>query len=273
MSSHPRVSIITVVYNAKMELDKTLKNIASIHYDNKEVIVIDGGSSDGTKSVIEKHLLDIDIWVSEPDEGLYYAMNKGLKLATGDYVWYINAGDQIFNEYTLENIFGGQEIYSDIYYGETLVVSPSGEILGLRRKRLPKRLTWQSMRKGMVVCHQSIIVKRSIAPEYDTTLRYAADVKWVIESLKRAKSIRNTFAILSIFEDGGISTKHRKESLRERFRIMAGYYGYPTTLLYHLLFALRLAKPGYRKVKKSYLHSFNSDKHLKIVKSTRLSNK
>lgn len=257
--STPRVSIITVVYNAKEELERTLKGLSALHYANKEIIVIDGDSSDGTKCVMEQYALDINIWLSEPDEGIYYAMNKGLELATGDYVWFVNAGDLPFNEYSLENIFHGQEIYSDIYYGDTLIVSPENEVLGLRKKRLPARLTWQSLRKGMVVCHQSIIVRRSLAPTYDTSLKYASDVKWVIQSLKRAKSIRNTQSILSIFEEGGTSTKHRKESLKERFRIMVEYYGYIPTLFYHMIFVLDALKPKYRKISKFYFKSLSKD--------------
>ncbi len=267
MSSHPKVSIITVVYNAAEGLDKTLTNIASIHYANKEVIVIDGASTDGTMEVIQKHLIDINILVSEPDSGLYDAMNKGLSIATGEYVWFINAADRIFDEYTLEDMFAGHEKLSDIYYGETLVTSTDGEVLGLRRKKLPQRLSWLSLRKGMVVCHQSILVRRKLAPKYDLSYRYSADVKWVIESLKRAKSIRNTKQILSVFEDGGISTKYRKESLKERFRIMVEYYGYVTTLFYHAIFALAVFTPKYRKIKKSYLNSFQNTLGLNLRKS------
>lgn len=253
--STPKVSIITVVYNAKEELERTLKGLSELHYSNKEIIVIDGNSNDGTKSVIEQYALDINIWLSEEDDGIYHAMNKGLELATGDYVWFVNAGDLPFNEYTLENIFHGQEIYSDVYYGDTMIVNQDNEVMGLRRKRLPSKLNWHSLRKGMVVCHQSIIVHRSIAPRYDLSLRYASDITWVIESLKAAKSIRNTQSILSIFEEGGTSTLHRKESLKERFKIMVHYYGYLTTLFYHITFVTELIRPKYRKISKFYFKS------------------
>lgn len=231
----PKISIITVVYNAKEPLEATLKNLSNLKYDNIELIIIDGGSKDGTLDVITKYSLYISTWISEPDKGLYDAMNKGLNIATGDYVWYINAGDLVHNETILNTIFMGQEQYSDVYYGETLIRNNEGEIIGLRKKRLPKRLKWQSFKRGMVVCHQSIIVKRSIAPLYDLQYRFAADIEWVMVSLKRAEKISNTFEILSEFIEGGISSNNRRESLIERFKIMKNHFGLLRTILYHIL--------------------------------------
>lgn len=82
----PCVSIITVVYNAAADLRITLDNLLRIKYENLELIVVDGGSSDGTRTVIEEYSLDIKHWVSEPDNGIYDAMNKGLRMCGGDYV-------------------------------------------------------------------------------------------------------------------------------------------------------------------------------------------
>lgn len=243
----PKISIITVVYNAKDELRATLENLRDITYAEKEIIVVDGNSTDGTKDVIAEFALDITCFVSEPDKGIYDAMNKGLNLATGDYVWFINAGDFVHSPDFLTNTFQAQEIYSDIYYGETLIISEDNKPLGLRKKRLPKRLRWQSFKKGMVVCHQSIIVKKSIAPKYDLTYKYAADVLWVLQSLKKAKTIYNTKQIVSQFREGGVSTINRKESLKERFRIMTLYFGIFQTILSHVSFLFSALKPKYRK--------------------------
>ncbi len=245
----PKVSIITVVYNAREELQTTLENLASLKYQNKEIIVIDGNSTDGTKSVIEKFSIHINQWISEPDNGLYDAMNKGLRMATGEYVWFINAGDRVYDEYTLDNIFFGQEDEADVYYGDTLIVSATGEHLGLRKKRPPRKLSWYSLRKGMVVCHQSFLVKRAISPWYNTQYRYAADIEWMIEALKKAVSIRNTHLILSIYQEGGISVQNRKESLKERYQIMRLQYGTLLTLWNHLKFIFLSFRPKYRKIR------------------------
>ncbi|MFI3267105.1 MAG: glycosyltransferase family 2 protein [Rikenellaceae bacterium] len=243
----PKISIITVVYNAKDELKSTLENLKNIKYPEKEIIVIDGDSTDGTKDVIAEYALDITCFVSEPDNGIYDAMNKGLNLATGEYVWFVNAGDLVYSVDFLINTFDVQEIYADIYYGETLIISEDNKPLGLRKKRLPRKLKWQSFKKGMVVCHQSIIVKKSIAPKYDLSYKYAADVLWVLESLKRSKNIYNTNQIVSIFREGGVSSINRKESLKERFRIMTQYFGHFQTIISHIMFAFDALKPKYRK--------------------------
>ena len=247
--TYPKVSIITVTYNAAAELRKTLENISRSNYPCFEVIVIDGASSDGTGEVINEFSETIDQWVSEPDKGIYDAMNKGLRYASGEYVWFINAGDKIHRPESITRIFDDNPQEADIYYGETLIRSESGDVLGLRKKKLPENLTWRSFRRGMVVCHQSILVRREIVPEYNPAYRYAADVEWVLLSLQRARTIVNTHTILSEFVLGGVSTRHRKASLRERYAIMKKYFGIFVTSLAHLGFVFDAFKPPFRKVK------------------------
>lgn len=248
--TRPKVSIITVVYNAKDALEATLENLNALKYAEKEIIVIDGNSSDGTKDVIAKFALDITTFVSEPDSGIYDAMNKGLMLATGDYVWFMNAGDFVYSPDVLANIFHGQEIYADVYYGETMILDENGVQLGLRKKRVPKKLKWQSFKRGMVVCHQSIIVKRNIAPKYNLSYKYAADIEWVLQILKCAKSTYNTKQIISKFSEGGTSTTHRRASLNERYKIMNNHFGKIQTIFSHISFVFDVLKPKYRKLKK-----------------------
>lgn len=241
-----KVSVITVVWNAASELEKTLANLASLECTaaSLEVIVIDGASTDSTPLVMKRYADLISYGVSEPDHGLYDAMNKGIRAATGDYLWFVNAGDTVFAPDTLTRIFTAPAPYADIYYGETLVVSPASEPLGLRKKALPRNgLTWRSLQRGMVVCHQSFIVRRSIAPLYKTDQYHlAADIDWVIECLKRASSVQNTGLILSCFTTGGVSTRRRRASLRERWRIMCHHYGFFRTLWAHMVFVCDLLK-------------------------------
>jgi glycosyltransferase involved in cell wall biosynthesis len=248
--NYPKISIITVTYNAADGLHRTLENIARSNYPDFEVIVIDGASTDDTPQVAKTFSARIDRWVSEPDGGIYDAMNKGLQLATGEYVWFINAGDTIHEPETITRMFDSHPAGADIYYGETLIRSERGEVLGLRKKRLPERMTWRDFRRGMVVCHQSILVRRTIAPLYDRTYRYAADVEWVLLALQRAASIVNTRTILSEFELGGVSTRHRKSSLKERYAIMTRYFGIPATWLAHIGFLFDALKPPCRKIRK-----------------------
>ncbi len=218
------------------------------NYPNLEVVVIDGASTDRTAEVVKEYADRVDYFVSEPDGGIYDAMNKGLRAASGEYVWYINAGDRIHGPESITRIFNGRPADADIYYGETLIRSERGEELGLRKKKLPERMTWRSFRRGMVVCHQSILVRRAIAPKYDLRYRYAADIEWVLESLKRAERTVNPHPILSEFIEGGASTVHRRESLRERYDIMRRRFGTLPTLLAHIGFLFDALKPAYRKI-------------------------
>lgn len=243
----PKISIITVVRNDAQGLELTLANLVSLDYPNLELIVVDGASNDDTPNVAHKYYGSIAQYLSEPDTGIYDAMNKGLRLATGDYVWFVNAGDRVASTDGLERLMTTDGELSDIYYGEAVVVDTEGRRLGLRRKKLPKKLTWRSLRRGMVVCHQAFIVRRQIAPLYDLKYRYAADIEWQIQCLKGAQSTQFTGGELCQFASGGTSTTHRRESLVERWAIMRSHYGVSVTVWSHLKFIVdALTTAAYR---------------------------
>ncbi|NLX71870.1 MAG: glycosyltransferase, partial [Bacteroidales bacterium] len=101
----PLVSIITVVYNGELTLERTILSIMALKYDALEYIVVDGDSSDGTKDIIKRYSKSISRLISEPDKGLYDAMNKGLAIAKGEYVWFLNAGDEVARPELLKHIF------------------------------------------------------------------------------------------------------------------------------------------------------------------------
>ncbi|GHT59027.1 glycosyl transferase [Bacteroidia bacterium] len=254
-------SIITVTYNAAQWIERTIQSILSQTCKNIEYIIVDGGSTDGTVDIITNYELRIlnFQFISEPDKGLYDAMNKGLKLATGDYVWFINAGDRIHSENTVQEIvnqitpkspegdFTSQSYARPtpplggwgVLYGEAEISDAQGNSLGMRRLKAPEKLTWKSFKMGMLVCHQSFIVKREIAEPYDLQYRYAADIDWCIRCLKKADPILNTHLTLSYFLEAGYSAANRKASLKERYEIMCKYYGKIPTLIRHLWFAVR----------------------------------
>ncbi len=240
----PTFSIITVTYNAEKVVERTLQSVAKQTYPNIEHIIIDGASKDKTLALIQNSKFKVQKFtcVSEPDKGLYDAMNKGLQRAAGDYVWFLNAGDKLHSNTTIEKVANRVSQFNDlpdIIYGETNLVSDAGEFLAPRRLKAPKRLTWRSFSMGMLVCHQSFVAKRSIAPVYDLQYRLVADFDWCIRCLQSAKSIFNTQLVLSDFLTEGLSAQKRKASLKERFRIMLRYYGIAPTTLRHAWFALR----------------------------------
>ncbi|MCK5820707.1 MAG: glycosyltransferase [Bacteroidales bacterium] len=235
----PKVSVITVVYNAVDLLERTILNILAQTYPNIEYIIIDGGSKDGSLDIIKKYTNQIDNWISEPDQGLYDAMNKGINMATGSWVWFINAGDMIYSEDTTARIFNEFGTEGDIYYGDTMLVDNLYQEIGLRRLRPPKTLTWKSFQKGMLVCHQSILVSRKLADLYDMKYPHSADFDWVIKALKKTDKIINVNMILSAFLDGGQSKKTIKPSLRERFDSMRIHYGLIPSVIRHVPIAFR----------------------------------
>ena len=240
----PTVSIITVVYNAVEYIEMTLCSITNQTWPALEYIIIDGGSTDGTLEIIEKYKPRVTKLISEPDRGLYDAMNKGLREASGDYVWFINAGDTIPAADTLERAINlGAE--SDVIYGETYLKDTSGKILGTRSalttRQLPIHLTYKSLKNGMVVSHQSFIVRRPLAPFYDINYKISSDIDWMIRCLKRSRSCMNPGIILSSFLIGGISSKNKVKSLKERFRIFQKHYGFISTILIHIKIVFRAA--------------------------------
>ncbi|MFI3314296.1 MAG: glycosyltransferase family 2 protein [Rikenellaceae bacterium] len=245
----PKVTIITVVWNAKDALKRTIETIKQLKYDNLEYIVVDGDSTDGTKEVIEQNSINITSWISEKDNGIYDAMNKALRMATGDYVWFMNAGDTIYSSDILSDIFSGCETYADIYYGDTVILSEDFKVKGLRGKRPPRRLSVSSFKYGMSVCHQSVIVKRTIAPLYDLNYRYCADIDWLLQCIKSAKTKVNCNMIFTNFVEGGVSMQHKKESLMERYEIMVKYYGRVATLFNHIIITFKKINSPYRKLK------------------------
>jgi glycosyltransferase involved in cell wall biosynthesis len=239
MKFNPKVTIITVVFNNRNFLEGTIRSILQQTYKNIEYIIIDGGSTDGTVNIIKKYESQISFWCSEPDSGIYDAMNKGIKVAIGDYLWFVNSGDLIYSADTLEKCIAAGE-NADVYYGETEIIDEGGISIKMRRHKAPEKLSWKSFRTGMMVSHQSIIVRRNIAPLYDLNYKVSADIDWCLKILKQSKQITNTHLIVSKILKQGFSKKYQKTSLTERFGIMSKNYGFYTTMYYHCIIAFRL---------------------------------
>jgi len=235
----PKVSIITVTYNAEQFIERCILNISGQTYLNIEHIIVDGNSTDRTLSIIKRMKGSISGFISEDDSGLYDAMNKGIKIATGDYLWFINADDQIFSDNTLENVVNQNPENQDIYFGETMIVDAKGNEIGMRRHATPEVLTYKTLKKGMKVSHQSILVKREIAELYDLKYRFSADYDWVVKALKTSETICNTHLVLSKFNDEGLTKQNMKTGLKERFAIMTKHYGFISTVLHHIPIAFR----------------------------------
>lgn len=241
---HPSVSIITVCYNAKDLIEPTINSVRKQNYDNFEYIIIDGDSNDGTKEIIEQNRDAVDQYLSEPDKGLYYAMNKGLDLAKGDYVWFINAGDRIPHHNTLQKIMDSSYLRQDIYYGRTKIINKEGEVIGKRRLKEPEVLTKDSFLMGMLVCHQAAIVKRSLARHYNTKYKITADYDWLLYAIEKADPtlVRHSKRTYCYFLEGGVSRKKMWQGNRERYQIMIKHYGLFKATCYNIIMTFRFLK-------------------------------
>lgn len=235
----PKLSVITIVFNNVDAIERTMLSVLNQTFPAIEYIIIDGASTDGTKERIEKYRDRLAHFVSEPDKGLYDAMNKGLALASGDYVLFMNSGDELYAPDTVASVFATAPA-ADIYYGETEMFNEHWHSLGQRRHQAPENLNWKSFKYGMNVSHQAIYIKRSLTEPYDLRYRYSADIDWILKALKRASHVVNTHQYVAKYLVGGISKQKHRESLKERFRIFSHYYGFIPTLFHHFVIALNL---------------------------------
>ncbi len=249
-------SIITCTYNAESVLQRTLDSVLEQTYSHVEHIIVDGASTDATLDRVEayKQKSDAEDWChevrvkSEPDRGLYDAMNKGIQRATGQYVLFLNAGDTFPSADTLELVaesVGEGEEPPAVLYGDTDVVDDEGRFLRHRRLSPPRRLTWRSFMKGMLVCHQAFYARTDLAKAtpYDLHYRFSADVDWCIRIMRLARRrrlpMRNVGAVVVNFLDGGMTTTNHRASLKERFHVMAHHYGFVPTVIMHAWFVIR----------------------------------
>ena len=209
---HPKISVITVTYNAGKVLEATIQSVVFQTYRNVEYIIVDGNSKDNTLEIVDKYRDRISQVISEPDKGLYDAMNKGIQLATGDYLCFLNAGDEFHDNETLQKIvhtLKGMEL-PDVIYGETAIVDEEGHFLHMRRLSTPQTLTWKSFKQGMLVCHQAFFARRELAVQhpYDLKYRFSADFDWCIRIMKKAKCLHNTRLTIIDFLNDVMTTRY-----------------------------------------------------------------
>ena len=240
---HPKFSIITVTYNAGKVLEDTIQSVITQTYKNVEYIIVDGKSTDSTMDIVNRYREHIHTIVSEPDKGLYDAMNKGIDLATGDYLCFLNAGDELHEDDTLQLIvhsLSGEKELPDVIYGETAIVDEEGHFLRMRRLSTPEHLTWKSFQNGMLVCHQAFMPRRDLAVKYNLKYRFSADFDWCIRIMKRSHVLHNTHLTIIDYLNEGMTTRNHKASLKERFHIMCHHYGTASTIMRHMGFAVRM---------------------------------
>ena len=200
---------------------------------------MDGNSTDGTQDIIRMQGDRIQKFISEPDAGIYDAMNKGLKLASGTYLWFLNAGDLAAAPSVIQAM-EQDALRSDIYYGDTLMETPEGKVLGIRRGGVPEHLTLDDLATGMKVSHQSILVRRTSALKYDLPYRYVSDLDWLIRLLQAGCTAHRLPQVISVFLTGGASGRHWRKAMLERFHCLCRHYGILPTIFRHVMLLLRM---------------------------------
>ena len=239
-----RISVITVTWNSSATLRDTMQSVLNQSYSDVEHIIIDGASTDGTMDIVremEPLYKGRLRYVSEHDNGLYDAMNKGIALASGDYLCFLNAGDCFHEDDTLQQMvhtINGSEL-PDVLYGETAIVDQDRHFLRMRRLSAPETLTWKSFKQGMLVCHQAFFPRHTLVEPYNLKYRFSADFDWCIRIMKKARTLHNTHLTIIDYLDEGMTTRNQKASLKERFRIMAKHYGLIGTIAHHIWFVIR----------------------------------
>jgi glycosyltransferase involved in cell wall biosynthesis len=221
-SGQIKLSIITVCYNNKEGLRKTMESVKRQEFKNYEYIVIDGGSTDGTLDLIKGNEAFIDYWVSEKDEGIYDAMNKGIKVAKGAYCYFLNSDDCIASPGTLEKIFDETEnTDADIIYGN-LAVWKNGRLKNVLK--LSRKITFYSFyRSKVAIHHQASFIKRELFEKYGYyNLDFTISADWtffyksVIIHHVKTQYINSVFAV---FLAGGMSYgKNDKEQRAALFK-------------------------------------------------------
>lgn len=211
----PLISVITVVRNAAADLLKTISSVTSLDYPYVEFIIVDGGSTDGTVEVIRCHTEKIHYWISEPDRGIYDAMNKGLAKATGEWVNFMNAGDIFYDSRVLSSIFNQELNDAQVLYGDSIAQYPAFKAW---RKAMPQ----EELRKGMICCHQAMFFRTTLikGKAYQPDLYFSADYELVLRMFHSGFKFRYIPETIAVFDTRGISNQKMVKSAKSNLEIL-----------------------------------------------------
>ena len=198
----PKISVVTVCYNAADIIEGTILSVINQTYDNIEYIIIDGASTDGTIEVVNKYRDNVAHFVSEPDKGIYDAMNKGIKLASGEWINFMNAGDVFIDNGVIMNMFSDNADYEgcSVLYGDSKYMNKWGWF-----ELIPDSM--DIMKYHTPFCHQSSFIRTSIikAEPYDTQYKFAADFNFFHDIWKKGHDMRYVPMTVAVF-DGSIKS-------------------------------------------------------------------
>lgn len=217
MNNIPKISIVTVCYNCKDVIERTICNVLKQTYSNIEYIVIDGASTDGTKEIVERYANQLTYWLSEPDHGIYDAMNKGIKVATGEWILFRNAGDYFFKPTTVQDVFEWYENKGeDLIVGGTRCFGQEG--YHDKFYHLQDADVWHRA----FISHPSTFIRLSVqkAHLFPTSYRIASDYYFFQKLMLEGVAVACYDGIVSLFDcESGISTTQLAYSWKEMLQI------------------------------------------------------
>lgn len=212
-----KISVITVSLNMADTIERTIKSVISQECDELEYIVIDGGSDDGTVDIIHKYEDYISYWCSESDHGIYDAMNKGLTVATGDIVAFLNSDDW-YEENALKMVTAQFDEETDVLCGQVKAYK-KGQLIGIEPNR---KIPCEELFMGMCYCHQAIFTRRQVFEQYgyfDTRYMIAADYDWFLKLYVNGIRIKAVDVILANYNKAGISNQRLQTVFSEFYEI------------------------------------------------------
>jgi len=207
----PLITIVTVVFNGEKYIEQTILSVLNQTYDNVEYIIIDGCSTDGTLDIIKKYEGVIDYWISEPDIGIYDAMNKDLDLVTGDWVNFMNSGDNFYDVNVVSSLFFNSP------YPSNVILYGNHEVRYGRRRRCLKARNIQLLSRGSQFCHQSTFVPATVMKKsrFDTQYRIAADFNFFYTSYRKGYQFIFTNKTIASILYNGLSDRSRIQTVLE----------------------------------------------------------
>lgn len=238
MNQKPLVSIITVCYNAADVLQETLQSAISQTYAHKELVVVDGGSTDQTKALVQSLGDTVSVFVSEPDRGIYDAMNKAIRLAHGDWVYFLNAGDRFVNDAVLDTIFAHDLTQKDLIYAKVQTINEPTGINYLNGKPV----VYADFFSHYPICHQATFT-RKLAFErngyYDTQYRLVADTTWFARFFRDYPNHAIFIdSVVAYYDIQGASYHKRMQGYREYLHFGFRHFPFPIALKNVLMYPL-----------------------------------
>ena len=227
MSDPKKLSIITVCLNLQGAIRKTCESVVQQTWRDFEWIMVDGASTDGTLEILAEYRDRIDILISEKDTGIYNAMNKGIRAASGEWLLFLNGGDRLASDTVLEKVFGGGERDADVLYGNTLT-EYGDKIVGNGSVQTVETITPEFFVRE-TLNHQSTFARRNLFDRYglyDESFRIAADYdKWILFA-KSGCRFEKIDLFVAAFNMDGISSsrKHRRLVRREKATVLGRYF-------------------------------------------------